>query len=128
MVGVLAAYALVLYGFAFSIAAASMATAGHPQVISFETCLPDKGAGPNFPEAPRTDYGEHCAFCLAGGAHALTAPTPVPLDIMFVSSDSAWQPISNWHPLPFTAYRNGQPRGPPPWDAERPGERFGRSR
>jgi len=102
MVGVLVVYTLILHGFAFSVATAGMAATATP-IISFEMCLHDKGAQPKSPEAPRTGNGERCAFCLAACAHFFTPPMLALLGTMFVAGNIAWQPISNWHPLPFTA-------------------------
>ena len=114
MVAVLVVYAIVLQGFAFSVATASvLATADHPEVVLFETCQHDKGVAPKSPEAPSTGYGEHCVFCLVGGAHALITPELTPRGLKFVSGLIAWQPSDNWRPLPFSAYCKAQPRGPP---------------
>jgi hypothetical protein len=114
MVGILAVYAIVLQGFALSVATASIAAGtDQPQVILFETCQHDKGVGPKSPEPPSTGYGEHCVFCLVGGAHALIAPKLTPLGQRFVCGVIAWQRSNNWRPLPFTAYCKAQPRGPP---------------
>jgi Protein of unknown function (DUF2946) len=114
MVAVLAVYTIVLHGFAFSVATASIAAAtDRSQVILFETCQHDRGVGPKSPEAPGTGYGEHCVLCLVAGAHTLIAPELTPLGLKFVSDVIAWQLSNNWRPLPFTAYCRAQPRGPP---------------
>lgn len=114
VVGVLAACALILQGLTFSITTARIAaTTGPANVIPFETCLHDRGAGPKSPETPRTSDGEHCAFCLSGTAYALPAPPITPLGALLVSADVAWQPTAGWHSLPSATYCKAQPRGPP---------------
>jgi hypothetical protein len=104
----------VLQGFVFSGATASIAAkTDRPHVVLFEKCQHNTADWPKSPEAPSTGYGEHCVFCLAGGAQAVVAPELTPPGLKFFSGVIAWQPSDNWRPLPFTAYCKAQPRGPP---------------
>jgi hypothetical protein len=117
VVGIVAAYALVVQSLLIGILGATLAAraAGADALPGYELCLSHDAGTANSPDNPaeHSNCTAHCLLCIAGGQKVVLAPANVPLGRIGVAVISIRWEAYDWRNPPAFCNPVARQRGPP---------------